>query len=270
MDNNGAGLMIAMGVPVCWFCFEGFHKWWRWIFVLFIPALIHAVLMTYSRGAMLSLIVAVPWVILRSRQRVRLLIGLTCLILLALPVLAGAEIRARFLTIQESEIDDSANSRRQSWHAAWLIAKDYPLFGVGVRNANLFSHQYGADLEGRTIHSQYLQVLADNGFLGLGLYLSVLGTAWVALRRVARRMHGRQDLHGRRVQAMASGIECSMVVYCCGSLFLSLEVFELPYLLVLLASQLWAVEPAELGDEFPGVNTAHAEVSQEFGTLVTS
>ena len=48
------------------------------------------------------------------------------------------------------------------------------MFGVGIRNSNLFSYQYGADMEGRTIHSQYLQIAADNGFVGLGLYLAVL------------------------------------------------------------------------------------------------
>src|SRR6185437_9015829 len=26
LDNNGAGLMLAMGVPLCWFVFQGFEK----------------------------------------------------------------------------------------------------------------------------------------------------------------------------------------------------------------------------------------------------
>ena len=58
--------------------------------------------------------------------------------------------------IRTYEEDGSAQSRFDSWRAAWLITRDYPIVGVGVRNANLFSEQYGADMEGRTIHSQYL------------------------------------------------------------------------------------------------------------------
>jgi probable O-glycosylation ligase (exosortase A-associated) len=241
MDNNGAGLMLAMGVPLCWFCYEGIRKWWRWGFVVLIPIIVHAVLMTYSRGAMVSLVVMCPVLLLRSRQRLRLTLALAAFALVLIPLMAGPEIRDRFLTLQDNEVDESANSRKQSWEAAWRIAKDYPVFGVGVRNANLFSHRYGADMEGRTIHSQYLQIAADNGFVGLGLYVIMFGTAWLSLRRCRRAVPGPADPDGLRMAAVANGVECSLAVYCVGAFFLSLEVFELPYLLLLLAAQVNAV-----------------------------
>ncbi len=59
-DNNGAGLLLALGVPLCYFVWEGLRKRWRWIFLGLIPVIIHAVLMTYSRGAMLALIAVRP------------------------------------------------------------------------------------------------------------------------------------------------------------------------------------------------------------------
>jgi len=272
LDNNGAGLMLAMGVPLCWFCFEGFQKWWRWGFVLLIPTLVHAALMTYPRGAMLSLIVAVPVLLFRSRQRVRLTIALFLFIVLALPTLAGPEIRARFMTLQDTAIDDSAKARRESWNAAFHIALDYPVFGVGVRNANLFSQRYGADMEGRTIHSQYFQILADNGFLGLGLYLTVLTTAWWALRRARRLVKDRQDAEARRTRAMAAGIECSLAVYCFGAIFLSVEVFELPYLLLFLAAQVAAVQRRAPVDESanPSALATEQEASLEHGVPCSS
>jgi probable O-glycosylation ligase (exosortase A-associated) len=260
LDNNGAALMLAMGVPLCWFAYEGWHGWLgprysylrplRYGFICVIPAIIHAVLMTYSRGAMLSLIVMVPLLWWRSRQKYRLSVAILAFILLALPVLAGPEIRARFLSIQDNETDDSANSRRASWAAGWEIAKDNPLLGVGVRNANQFSYEYGADMKGRTIHSQYFQILADNGFPGLALYLLVLAGAWVSLRR-CRRFAESGPPGNRPVGALASGIECSLFLFMFGSAFLSLEVFELPYLLLLMAAQLavvsgaWQVRPEQ-------------------------
>ena len=30
LDNNGAGLMLAMGVPLCYFAWEGIRRWFRW------------------------------------------------------------------------------------------------------------------------------------------------------------------------------------------------------------------------------------------------
>jgi probable O-glycosylation ligase (exosortase A-associated) len=238
LDNNGAGLMLAMGVPMCWFIYQGTDKWWRWVFVLLIPILVHAVLMTYSRGAMVSLLCMCPLLVLRSRRRLELCFFGLIMGVILIPTMAGPQIRARFLTLQAHEADESANSRRGSWAAAFRMASDYPIFGVGIRNANLFSHMYGADYEGRTIHSNYLQIAADNGFPGLALLLLMLATALYGTRRARRAVTGRDDPQVRRVAAIASGVECSLCVFCVGSIFLSMEFFELLYLLLFIAAQL--------------------------------
>jgi probable O-glycosylation ligase (exosortase A-associated) len=244
LDNNGAGLMLAMGVPMCWFIFENAGRWWRWVFLALIPVSIHAVLMTYSRGAMVSLLGMCPLLLLRSRQRVRLAVAGSLLGFVALPVMVGPQIKARFMTLEHSEMDDSANSRRDSWAAAFKMACDYPVFGVGIRNANLLSHQYGADYEGRTIHSNYLQIAADSGFPGLALLLVAFGAAWWSARRARRFVAGRDDPEARMVYAIACSAECAMLVFCIGSAFLSFETFELPYLLLLLAAQVTVLSGA--------------------------
>jgi probable O-glycosylation ligase (exosortase A-associated) len=238
LDNNGAGLMLAMGVPLCFFAWQGFRHRARWLFLALVPVLVHAVLMTYSRGAMVSLIVAAPLIAWRTRSRwVLTLAGVG--LALALPVMAGPEIRARFMSINQSDADESAQSRLGSWTAALKMAADNPVFGVGVRNANLFSRYYGADMEGRTIHSQYLQIAADNGFVGLAAYLAVLGTAIVGLARARRELApaAEHDPEAATGLDLIAGVECSLAVFCVGGAFLSLEVFELPYLLLLLAAQ---------------------------------
>ena len=122
LDNNGAGLMLAMGVPLCIFAWEGTKHRVRWAFLAMVPVIVHAVLMTYSRGAMLSLLVSWPLVVVRSRYRARIFLASVAFALLVIPVLAGPEIQARFTSIKDNEADDSANSRRQSWTAAWKIA----------------------------------------------------------------------------------------------------------------------------------------------------
>jgi probable O-glycosylation ligase (exosortase A-associated) len=237
LDNNGAALMLAMGVPVCLFLWDGFQRWYRWAFLAFIPVLIHAILMSYSRGAMLSLILISPLWLIRARRRV--LLGLAFVgVLAALPLMAGKEIQERFFSIERHEIDTSAQLRWASWKAAYRMANEHPIFGVGLRCANMLSYRYGADIEGRTIHSQYLQLAADTGWVGLGLYLLMVSTAWLNLRRVRRLLAGREDEESRRARAVASGAEGALLVFCIGGAFLSLEVFELPYLLILLMAQL--------------------------------
>lgn len=238
LDNNGAGLMLAMGVPMCMYIWDGMQSRWRWFFPLMVPFLLHAVLMSYSRGAMLSLIVATPLIIYRFRHRRLLLLAAVAVGSVVLPIMAGPEIRARFFSIERFQQDKSAQSRFGSWTAAWEMAVDHPITGVGPRNANLFSYEYGADEKGRTIHSQYFQILADNGFPGLFLYLLAIVTAWRSTNRGRRAVISRDSPEARQAYAIACSVESAMVIFCFGAIFLSLEVFELPYLILLLAAQL--------------------------------
>jgi probable O-glycosylation ligase (exosortase A-associated) len=251
LDNNGAGLMLAMGVPLCIYLYLGTRRWWRWGFAAFVPLLVHAVMMTYSRGAMLALILATPIVFFRARNRGQLALAAAALAI-AVPVLAGAEIRHEFFSIEAYERDGSAQSRFGSWRAGTRMAGDYPIFGLGIRNSNLFSRQYGADAYGRTIHNQFIQIMADSGIPALFFYLLTLVFVAIALRRVRRWARHDPSDRANLAYSIACGVEASLAVFCIGASFLSLEVFELPYLMLLIGAQL----PLVIDDSAPVVSTA--------------
>jgi probable O-glycosylation ligase (exosortase A-associated) len=265
LDNNGAGLLLAMGVPLCLFVWEGVERWWRWLFAGLIPVLIHAVLLSFSRGAMVALLAASPLFFFRSRHKRYLFVGGFVLILMMLPRMAGPEIRARFFSIQEYEKDKSVQGRFNSWQVAWEMAKDYPITGIGVRNASEYAREYSAEAEGRTIHSQYLQILADNGFVGLGLYLGSLLAVWLRVRRARQATKTWNSPEERTVHAIACGVECAMAVFCVGASFLSLELFELPYLLLLLGAQLPVIMAKQ-----PETSPAAWQPSSEHAELVNA
>jgi probable O-glycosylation ligase (exosortase A-associated) len=240
LDNNGAALIVAMAIPMCFFAWEATQSWWRWGFLLVIPALLHAVLLSYSRGAMLSLCVAVPFILARTRYK--WMVGIVYLgIAISIPVMAGKEIQERFFSIGKADVDESAQSRWTTWNIAIRMANESPFVGLGIRNSNLFTYDYGADMPGRSIHSQYLQTAADSGWIALGLYLLFLVSLFLGLRssrRVLRNYHDRESL---KVKSIASGVECAIVLFCFGAIFLSLEHFEMPYIMMLLAVQLHAI-----------------------------
>ena len=244
--------MLAMGVPLCVAVWDGAAKWWRWIFVAMVPVIVHAVLMTYSRGAMLSLLLASPLILLRCRRRLWMAAAATTMMFIV-PLLAGAEIRQRFFSIEQYQEDGTEQSRIASWNVALAIANDYPVFGVGPRNANYFTYRYGADMWGRTIHSQALQLMADTGYVGFACYASVIACTVLTLRRSRKRWKHDRSEQGHQLYAVAYGVEASLTTFFIGTFFLSLEVFELPYLLVLLAAQLptLVLEPAKLPTATP-------------------
>src|SRR5690606_21483594 len=129
---------------------------------------------------------------------------------------------------------------------------DNPVLGKGVRNSNLFSQNYGADTLGRTIHNQYLQIAADSGLPAALVYLTLLGVALVRLGQ-ARRLCltylaerdediGDDDFAPQladleavqRMEKVCLATQTSLLIFAIGAVFLSLEVFELPWLLIVL------------------------------------
>ncbi len=122
LDNNGAGLMLAMGLPFAFaYGLIAPHRWQRavsWIIGLMI---LHAVLMTYSRGAMIAALLGVLWLLFNQRSRWQAVLVAVALCL-AISVLAGPEIRNRFISTLHYDTDGSAQSRFESWSAAWKMA----------------------------------------------------------------------------------------------------------------------------------------------------
>lgn len=240
LDNNGAALIFAMAVPLCFFAWEASARWWRWAYLAVIPVLLHAVLLSFSRGAMLSLCVAAVPMFMRAQNK--RFVGVIyaagfCLVV----AMAGPEIQERFFSISNHGVDESANSRKVTWGIAIRMANENPLFGMGIRNSNLYTHQYGADMEGRTIHSQYLQTAADSGWAALALYVGLLLSAFVGLWQTRRALRPFRDPETLKIKSLAAGLECALVLFCFGAIFLSLEHFEMPYICVLMAVQLHAI-----------------------------
>lgn len=243
LDNNGGGLMLAMSIPMCFFAWEAIRSWVRWGFLLIIPVLLHAVLLSYSRGAMLSL--GLTAILVWYRARNKLLVTVVYLIGLALLVpMAGPQIQERFFSIAKADVDESVQSRRTTWLIAIQMANNKPIFGYGIRNSTLFTKSMGADMEGRAIHSQYLQTAADSGWVALAIYVLLILSLIVGLRDVRRHLQKYSDPETARVKSIASGVECALVLFCFGALFLSLEHFEMPYIVMLLAMQLNAITQA--------------------------
>ncbi|MCC7193066.1 MAG: O-antigen ligase family protein [Phycisphaeraceae bacterium] len=264
LDNNGAGLLLSMGLPLAYLFGMTCKQWWRRGVSWFAGVLIlHAMLMSYSRGAMLSAMVGLGWLLIHHRPRRHAVIMLL-VICMIVPLLAGKEIRARFFSTTQYESDYSANSRFESWAAAWRITTDHPLTGIGIRNSNAFSQQYGADLRGRTIHSQYLQIAADSGIPAMLTYAAMLivaGISCARARAMCRRSLSDADSplpqeaseRLRDTSVLAVACQSSLLIFAFGAGFLSLEVFELPWILMVLSGVLPGCVQNELAESLPQI-----------------
>ena len=238
-DNNGAALMLAMVVPFCYYFFQAEQRWWRWGYLFCMIAVAHAVMLTNSRGAMLSAILAFVGMVVTTKKHKWRMILLAMVMGACVLSLAGESVRTRFLSFTSKEgrtKDASAQSRYGSWAAGLKLAKDYPLFGVGPRNSNVYVIHYGADEEGRTIHNLYIQMAADCGFpalmLYLGIYFSAMVWAWKGAVMVKNHTTHEQRWH----HCISLACFWSLALFMVGAFFLSMETFETPYLLMFMAA----------------------------------
>ena len=182
IDNNGAAMIMVMGVPLAFFLGLNYKQWWiRGLCFGIAVLLMHVVLFSFSRGGQLGLGVVgfmLLVVALLHLPRKGLTLSLTALFLAMTVYLAGDQVRERFFTIfvDEQERDASAASRFDTWAGGIRCMVENPL-GVGPRNFNRVSHEYGLAVN-KSVHNLFIQTGADYGVAGmLGLAMFYFGTA---------------------------------------------------------------------------------------------
>ncbi|MFI4861765.1 MAG: O-antigen ligase family protein [Phycisphaerales bacterium JB063] len=249
LDNNGAGTLIALGIPFAYFlAISRVGNWAKPRRVLGICLgllMLHSVMMTYSRGAMLATAVGIGWILFHHRPR-KQAVAAGFATMLVVAVMAGPEIRNRFVSTAEFQTDASAQSRFESWGAAWRMAWDNPILGKGIRNSNTYSENFGADMAGRTIHNQYLQLAADSGIPAALVYILLLliglWGVYLARRRIlhfhSEKHEGLEDEQHARLEdaaALTLALQAALLMFMFSAMFLSVELVELPWLLIVLA-----------------------------------
>ncbi len=206
----------------------------RWGFSAAMGLSAIAVLGSYSRGAFLTVIAIGIFLWLKSRHRVVRGMGIAVVAIVGL-MLMPAQWFERMQTIQTYEQDESAMGRINAWGFAVNLANARPLVGGGFQTftEDLFVRYAPAPHDFHDSHSIYFEVLAEQGYLGLLLYLSLAVLTWRCSTRVIRRTRDRADLYW--AQGLAAMLQVSLVGYAVGGAFLGLAYFDLLYHLVALS-----------------------------------
>jgi putative inorganic carbon (HCO3(-)) transporter len=182
-DNNGVAAGMIMLVPIiAYLARTTQHKWIRWGYWSLIIGCLFRALTTYSRGGFLGCAALGGVYLLRTRQKLRALIGILMIIMIILPALPEA-FWARMNTVQTYEEDTSATGRLHFWKVATIMANANPLLGVGFNAYNAAYDTYdfsqGEYGRGRSVHSSFFGVLAETGYIGFALWMAILvGAFW--------------------------------------------------------------------------------------------
>jgi len=257
-DNNALALALIMVLPLMQYLRIN-ATGNRWIKLGLLGAMgltLLAILGTYSRGGLLGLCVMLGFLWLKSRYRTVMIFvtgGVLAAALLALP----AQWYERMGTIENYQEDTSVQGRFQAWTFAFKLALDHPLLGGGQlvgMDDQLFRSYVPEATVSRAAHSIYFEVLGETGFIGLGLYLTLLVCSLLSARRVIRSTRDRPDLAWAR--SLAAMIQVSLIGYVVSGAFLSLGFFDLYYALLAVIVVTEFVVRGELAKPAPAAMVA--------------
>lgn len=184
LDPNFAGMLCALAllVHVAQLSFGVAVRPWKPLLLL------AALLLTVSRGAVLAFLLGALVIVAVRGVRARLLRVAGVIVLVGLPFLPALVSFA--LSFKKFSIDASAMARVTSWLRAITVIADNPVFGVGFNTYQYVRRAYGwavADnMPAAGLDGGLLFVTVLTGFVGLALYLLLLGMLVVRCRRLWR------------------------------------------------------------------------------------
>lgn len=243
-DNNGVAVGMTMLVPIAFAVASTAAVRWQRLFgyALTIGVLFRAVF-TYSRGGFLAVLAIATHFLFRAKRRMAALAAAAALALLTLAILPQ-EFWDRMETIPTSAdqvdaetMERSAASRLHFWNVAILMANSSPIFGVG-HNAYNPSYDRFDFLDGefgrrRSVHSAWFGILAELGYVGMAIFIAIVASAWLALRRAINL--GKHEPDSEHLAVYAKGLEAAMLAFIVGASFVPFQYNEFAWHLLALA-----------------------------------
>jgi O-antigen ligase len=138
--------------------------------------------------------------------------------------------------------DDAITGRLQAWRVGWAIFLDRWGWGVGIGNFALAWPLYADSPGGKwiTAHNAFIQILGELGAVGLVVFVALLGTTVLGLRR-ARRAASR--VAAGEIASFAAGLEVALWGYVSCGMLLSVAFNWFLYLLMGLSVAVLAMAP---------------------------
>lgn len=227
-----------------------------WKVRIYAAALIFACLLipvgTQARTGIVC--IAVLGILLLRYARHRMLyLGAVALVgLAAIPFLPSA-FTQRADTIKNYKADESASTRIAVWAWTWEYVKEHPMgggFDVYRQNRIRYDIERTDNPEepvpvdaqgptqvvdqGRAFHSSYFEMLGEQGFPGLIMWLIIhFGGVW-RMEVIARMYRKRERPDEAWVAPLATALQNSQIIYLVGSLFVGIAFQTFFYMLIAL------------------------------------
>lgn len=235
-DNNGVSVAMLITAPLFLGFFTMFtNKWHKLAALGAAVSCVVSLLGTQSRGGWVGLLSVSFMAVMRTKKKFFALVAML-LVLVVGYVFMPQSWHDRMGTIATYDEDKSASTRLIQWEYAIDIALERPLFGNGFDafyyKPYYFKHVAHKDTN-RAVHSNYFQVLGEQGFIGLFIYVFLLWQLAKHAKKVTRQYMGQDGA------AWATGflgmLQFSVIGYAFNGLTVNMAYLDLIYYILAIA-----------------------------------
>lgn len=207
-NPNGFAYLMTVMIPMyLYFYQKATNRLVRWGALACAISSIYIVLQTGSRTGLISLIAVGAFLLPKYGAKYKRAIILGAIAFSFFYPMVGSGNIERFKTIPQSfrsffsgaeenvdfskmtQDEQSAWERKMKNRHTWRLIKDYPFFGVGVNASDSFLWEKYRYATGQ-VHNELLYAGKQMGFIGIGLYLSLMGTLFFSGWRAQRATKG--------------------------------------------------------------------------------
>jgi probable O-glycosylation ligase (exosortase A-associated) len=244
-DRNELALAFVMTLPLCAYLLGEYgreSKLLKMGLLGLIGLIICAVVGTQSRGGFIAMLGVAGYFFIKSERKILLSI-LTLVVIVALSSLVSEEWVSRMDTIGEAGDDASFMGRVVAWKMSFILALHNPIFGAGFKALETRTVWGGLAQEflaypffysaaalpnpiiPKAAHSVFFQVLGEQGFGGLLVYVAMLFTGFRKARQIAVRASKLKA--PAWIASCATMLQLVIFAFCLGGAALSFAYFEL-------------------------------------------
>lgn len=204
-------LLLPFGLSILLFCWQGADWLHRLLALLAVATIATMLLLTQSRGGLMTcIVVLVSITSLRWRRAWLVPLATGAVVVLVSQVATGLNVAGALLQRSTTML----TARIEIWSRALAMIGDFPLTGIGMGTFLPLANQsypfvtpiyaYSA----HHAHNLFLQVAVDLGIPGLGAWLAILGIVVACAWRIYQRGKTLQDSW---ITTLGAGFFCSQV-----------------------------------------------------------
>jgi probable O-glycosylation ligase (exosortase A-associated) len=175
---------------------------------------------TFERSALIGLVVMGAYMLALSRHKLMFGLFLAAISAVLLYTMsAGWE--QRIATLSDPTQETSALTRLLVWKWTFNYSLTHP-FGGGFMSylVDRLDYPGGQVVFGRAFHSIYFEVLGEQGWVGLALFLGVAGSTFIGLRRLVKQVRG--VAHLAWAADMSHALQTSLAVFLTAGAFVGI------------------------------------------------